>query len=131
MMLHKLRRAMVNAVREPLHGELEVDDTWVGGEQAGLRGSRQLTRNVSPGSTIYTDALKIFAGLVEAGFKHIARMPAAPLGTAKRCEARCPPCRSSQLARGTADFAPFRSSERSGWNASDMFKTGLNETCET
>src|SRR5256712_5789142 len=42
MMLHKLRRAMVNATREPLHGEVEVDETWVGGEQAGLRGSRQL-----------------------------------------------------------------------------------------
>lgn len=42
MMLHKLRRAMVNVVREPLYGEIEVDDTWVGGEQAGLRGSRQL-----------------------------------------------------------------------------------------
>jgi len=42
MMLHKLRRAMVNAVREPLRGETEVDETWVGGEQAGLRGSRQL-----------------------------------------------------------------------------------------
>jgi transposase-like protein len=42
MMLHKLRRAMVNAAREPLHGEVEVDETWVGGEQAGLRGSRQL-----------------------------------------------------------------------------------------
>ena len=42
MMLHKLRRAMVNAARDPLYGEVEVDDTWVGGEQAGLRGSRQL-----------------------------------------------------------------------------------------
>ena len=42
MMLHKLRRAMVNASREPLRGEVEVDDTWIGGEQAGLRGSRQL-----------------------------------------------------------------------------------------
>jgi hypothetical protein len=41
-MLHKLRRAMVNVAREPLHGEIKVDDTWVGGEQAGLRGSRQL-----------------------------------------------------------------------------------------
>jgi len=41
-MLHKLRRAMVNAARDPLHGEVEVDDTWVGGVQAGLRGSRQL-----------------------------------------------------------------------------------------
>src|SRR5439155_26768658 len=42
MMLHKLRRAMVNLAREPLHGEVEIDDTWIGGAQAGLRGSRQL-----------------------------------------------------------------------------------------
>jgi transposase-like protein len=42
MMLHKLRRAMVNAARDPLHGEVEVDDAWIGGQQAGLRGSRQL-----------------------------------------------------------------------------------------
>jgi transposase-like protein len=41
MLLHKLRRAMVNAAREPLHGEGELDDTWVGGPQPGLRGSRQ------------------------------------------------------------------------------------------
>ncbi|MBA3572371.1 MAG: transposase, partial [Pyrinomonadaceae bacterium] len=32
----------VNAAREPLHGEVEIDDTWIGGTQAGLRGSRQL-----------------------------------------------------------------------------------------
>lgn len=112
MMLHKLRRATVNITREPLYGEVEVDETWVGGEQAGLRGSRQLKgrraalvlvavekrgkgsgrvrmkvipdfkaktiipflhQNVSPGSTIYTDGLKSFGGLAEAGFKHIAR----------------------------------------------------------
>lgn len=112
MMLHKLRRAMVNLSREQFHGEIEVDDTAVGGEQAGLRGSRQLkdrkaalvlaavekrgkasgrvrmavipafkaatilpflTRNVEPGATIYTDGLKSFAGLAEAGYKHIAR----------------------------------------------------------
>jgi len=112
MMLHKLRRAMVNATREPLRGEVEVDDTWVGGEQAGLRGSRQLknhraalvlvavekrgrasgrarmtvipnfkaatiipflTQNIATGSTIYTDGLKSFAALSEAGFTHIAR----------------------------------------------------------
>ena len=42
MLLHKLRRAMVNLAREPLHGEIEIDDTWVGGPQPGLRGSRQL-----------------------------------------------------------------------------------------
>jgi len=112
MMLHKLRRAMVNATREPLRGEVEVDDTWIGGPQAGLRGSRQLkgrraalvlvavekrgrgsgrvrmavipdfrkatvtkflTQNVDTGATIYTDGLKSFAGLEEAGFKHIPR----------------------------------------------------------
>ena len=42
MMLHKFRRAMVNVAREPLRGEVEVDETWIGGTQAGLRGSRQL-----------------------------------------------------------------------------------------
>jgi transposase-like protein len=112
MMLHKLRRAMVNTAREPLRGEVEVDETWIGGEQAGLRGSRQLkhrraalvlvavekrgrasgrvrmsvipdfkaatimsflTQHVAPGSTIYTDGLKSFSGLLEAGFKHVAR----------------------------------------------------------
>lgn len=112
MMLHKLRRAMVNTAGEPLHGQVEVDDTWIGGQQAGLRGSRQLkgrraalvlagverrgkrsgrvriavipdfrkatitkflTRNVAPGSTIYTDGLKSFAGLEEVGFRHIPR----------------------------------------------------------
>jgi len=69
MMLHKLRRATVNAAREPLRGEVEVDETWIGGEQAGLRGSQ----NVALGSTIYTDGLKSFSGLSEAGFKHVAR----------------------------------------------------------
>ncbi len=39
MILHKLRRAMVNAAREPLHGDVEVDDTWIGGPQPGIKGS--------------------------------------------------------------------------------------------
>ncbi len=121
MLLHKLRRAMVNVTREPLYGEVEIDETWIGGEQAGLRGSRQLKgrraalvlvaverrgrgsgrvrmrvipdfkgntiiaflrENVSPGSTIYTDGLKSFSGLTEAGFKHIARTQ--PLRSALR-----------------------------------------------
>ena len=33
-----------------------------------------LTRNVAPGSTIYTDGLKSFEGLKEAGFQHVARI---------------------------------------------------------
>lgn len=113
MMLHKFRRAMINRKREPLRGEVEVDDTWVGGTQAGLRGSRQLRGrkaalvlaavekrgrnltgrarmavipdfrretllaflkdNVAPGTTVYTDGLKSFSGLKEAGFEHAPR----------------------------------------------------------
>jgi transposase-like protein len=33
-----------------------------------------LRRNIAAGSTIYTDGLKSFAGLTEAGFKHITRI---------------------------------------------------------
>jgi transposase-like protein len=112
MMLHKFRRAMVNIAREPLRGEVEVDETWVGGTQAGLRGSRQLKgrkaalvlvavekrgratgrarmavipdfksatltaflkQNLAPGTTVYTDGLKTFTGLHEAGFTHVPR----------------------------------------------------------
>jgi transposase-like protein len=117
VLLHKLRRAMVNLAREPLRGEVQVDDAWVGGPQAGLRGSRQLKgrkavlvivavekrgratgrarmtvipdfksttltsflrRNVAPGSTVYTDGLKSFTGLAEAGFRHVARNQPLP-----------------------------------------------------
>src|SRR5258706_5532659 len=42
MLLHKFRRAMVNLEREPLRDKVEVDETWIGGTQAGFRGSRQL-----------------------------------------------------------------------------------------
>ena len=42
VMLHKLRRAMVRLDREPLHQEVEVDEAYVGAEEAGLRGGRAL-----------------------------------------------------------------------------------------
>jgi DNA-directed RNA polymerase subunit RPC12/RpoP len=40
-LLHKLRRAMVDANRTKLSGLVEVDGTYVGGYQAGLKGGRQ------------------------------------------------------------------------------------------
>jgi transposase-like protein len=40
MMLHKLRRAMVNPEREPLHEAVEIDECFVGGTEEGLRGGR-------------------------------------------------------------------------------------------
>ena len=36
--LHKLRRAMVRPDRDRLSGEVEVDETYVGGEEVGVRG---------------------------------------------------------------------------------------------
>jgi transposase-like protein len=38
--LHKLRRAMVVPGRDLLRGEVEIDETFVGGEEPGLRGGR-------------------------------------------------------------------------------------------
>src|SRR5439155_27352836 len=49
MILHKLRRATVNFARELLRGEVESDDTWVGGTQAGLR--RGSSAQGAPGGT--------------------------------------------------------------------------------
>ena len=41
-MLHKLRAAMVRPGREPLKDKVEVDETYIGGPEAGLRGGREL-----------------------------------------------------------------------------------------
>ena len=41
--LHKLRRAMVSPGRDLLHGHVEVDETYVGGKEKGLRG-RQIEK---------------------------------------------------------------------------------------
>jgi transposase-like protein len=38
LLLHKLRRAMVRLGRDPLSGEVEVDESYVGGPTAGARG---------------------------------------------------------------------------------------------
>jgi len=38
--LHKLRRSMVAPAREPLTGEVEVDEGFLGGRDTDLRGGR-------------------------------------------------------------------------------------------
>lgn len=57
-MLHKLRRAMVRPGRERLHGVVEVDETYWGGEEEGVRGRQTekkaliaVAAEVVPGST--------------------------------------------------------------------------------
>jgi transposase-like protein len=43
-LLHKLRLAMVNPEREALKDKVEVDETYLGGPEAGLKGGRQLLK---------------------------------------------------------------------------------------
>src|SRR5207249_6952257 len=49
-----------------------------------------LTQNVFPGSTIYTDGLKSFEGLSEAGFKHIPRIQPSRLELRKGAKSAVP-----------------------------------------
>jgi transposase-like protein len=41
LILQKLRRAMVAPEREPLRGEVEIDEFYLGGHEEGLKGGRQ------------------------------------------------------------------------------------------
>jgi hypothetical protein len=43
-LLHKLRRAMVNPEREALKDRVEVDETYLGGPEAGLKGAANCWR---------------------------------------------------------------------------------------
>ncbi len=45
-MLHKLRRAMTRPGREALKEKVEVDEVYIGGAEAGLKGGRQLLGKV-------------------------------------------------------------------------------------
>lgn len=45
-MLHKLRRAMLRPGRERLSGEVEVDETYVGGAESGVHGRETYTKAV-------------------------------------------------------------------------------------
>jgi transposase-like protein len=52
LVLQKLRRAMVAPQRELLMGEVEIDDFWLGGYEAGLKGSRQRGKKALVGAAI-------------------------------------------------------------------------------
>jgi transposase-like protein len=44
--LHKLRRAMVRPGRDMLSGHVEVDETYVGGQEEGVRGRKTETKSI-------------------------------------------------------------------------------------
>ena len=44
--LHKLRRAMVRPGRDKLTGEVEVDETYVGGKEAGITGRKATKKSI-------------------------------------------------------------------------------------
>jgi transposase-like protein/ribosomal protein L37AE/L43A len=52
LILQKLRRAMVAPEREPLKGEVEIDEFWLGGYEEGLKGSRQFGKKALIGAAI-------------------------------------------------------------------------------
>ena len=51
-MLHKLRAAMVAPEREPLKGEVEIDEFFLGGYEEGLKGGRQQGKKALVGAAI-------------------------------------------------------------------------------
>jgi len=44
--LHKLRRAMVRSGRDKLNGEVEVDETYVGGAEANVVGRKTIKKSI-------------------------------------------------------------------------------------
>jgi len=79
--LHKLRRAMVRPGRDRLAGTVEVDETYLGGLEEGLRG-----RQVEMKALIVIAAQEDGQGIGRIRLRHIADASAASLIPDFRCE---------------------------------------------
>ena len=76
-LLHKLRRAMVRPGRERLTGRVEVDETFVGGEEEGVRGRQTLKK-----ALVVIAAEEDGAGIGRIRMKRIRRASKQQLCTA-------------------------------------------------
>jgi transposase-like protein len=72
--LHKLRRCMVRIGRAPLSGRVEVDETYVGGEEPGLRG-----RRIEDKALVVIAAEEDGKGIGRIRLKHVPDASAASL----------------------------------------------------
>jgi len=61
-MLHRLRSALVRPGRDRLAGTAEVDETFIGGEEHGLRGGRQPAGKCWPASRSRSASRRASAG---------------------------------------------------------------------
>ena len=61
-MLHRLRSALVRPGRDRLAGTVEVDETFIGGEEPGLRGGRQPGKKVLTGIAVEIASRRASAG---------------------------------------------------------------------
>jgi transposase-like protein len=59
-MLHRLRSVLVRPGRKRLLGDVEVDETYIGGEEPGLRGGRQKGKKVLVGVAVEREEPKGF-----------------------------------------------------------------------
>ena len=102
LILQKLRRAMVAPEREPLRGEVEVDETFVGGHHDGRRGGRQRDGKALVG-VIVESVAKARAGCASRFYPTPAATPSPDWWRNVS-----PPVRSSTptAGRGTASSPP-------------------------
>ena len=76
-MLHKLRAATVNPDRDPLHGAVEVDKTYVGGSKPGAKGGRSTEHKSLVIGAVEVEASKLAPGGRRAKRVRLRVIPAA------------------------------------------------------
>jgi hypothetical protein len=78
-MLHRLRSVLVRPGRERLTGMVEVDETFIGGEEAGLRGGRARGKKVLTGIAVRSDKAQGHGSVPDGAADRCLRQVAACL----------------------------------------------------
>ena len=78
-MLHRLRSVLVRPGRDRLAGVVEVDETYIGGEEPGLAGGRARGKKVLTGVAVEVQAPKGVRPVPDAAAGRCVGRLAAPL----------------------------------------------------